>query len=380
MASFKLNKGANTFELDVLGPVKNQAGQTIGKWETDENNKIVVKKDAGGTVLFDDVSWKFNTNNQLCLSAGEREVCNFHKVGNRPFYATRDAVLIVRPDQNNIFSFSLFGEWDLSDKHDLSITINGVTSVIDGFIQDQRGRFMYHFLDKGANTIEKSILGFAGEWKQDENDALKLIFKYKRQNATDDEFVLPKAVTINRTLNQFMYEYDRRGQRFQLQFMGLLKVSDDFVISYTLDQQRSQNGDVLSKQTTLTIKAEIDKKDFSGNIEFKVARTDGSTSTISLRGGFTALHERGVKLSVGFAFEQTTSQGKVQTSFAFNGQLEFADGGKVQWTFEKNTTKSSITIGASDIVFGSARTDMSLNIAHENGHLVGVRMLFGIVI
>jgi hypothetical protein len=99
-----------------------------------------------------------------------------------------------------------------------------------------------------------------------------------------------------------------------------------------------------------------------------------------LRGAFTALHERGVKLSVGFAFEQTTSQGKVQTSFAFNGKLEFADGGKVQWTFEKNTTKSSITIGASDIVFGSARTDMSLNITHENGHLVGVRMLFGIVI
>jgi len=380
MASFKLNKGANTFELDVLGPVKNQAGQTIGKWGTDENNKIVVKKDAGGAVLFDDVSWKFNTNNQLCLNVGEREVFNFHKAGNRPFYATRDAVLIVRPDQNNIFNFSLFGEWDLSDKHDLSITINGVTSVIDGFIQDQRGRFMYHFLDKGANTIEESILGFAGEWKQDENDALKLVFKYKRQNATDDEFVLPKAVTINRTLNQFMYEYDRKGQRFRLQFMGLLKVSDDFVISYTLDQQKSQNGDVLSKQTTLTIKAEIDKKDFAGNIEFKVARTDGSTSTISLRGGFTALHERGVKLSVGFAFEQTTSQGKVQTSFAFNGQLEFADGSKVQWTFEKNTTKSSITIGASDIVFGSARTDMSLNIAHENGHLVGVRMLFGIVI
>ncbi|MCI0338017.1 MAG: hypothetical protein L0226_10590 [Acidobacteria bacterium] len=380
MASFKLTKGTETFDLDVFGPVKNQAGQLIGKWETDKNSKIVVKKDAGGTVLFDDIVWKFNTNNQLCLNVGEREVINFHKTGNRPFYATRDAVLIVRPDQNNIFNFSLSGEWDLSDKHDLSITINGVTSVIDGFIQDQRGRFMYHFFDKGANTIEESILGFAGEWKQDENDALKLNFKYKRLNAADDEFVLPKAVTVNRTLNQFMYEYDRKGQRFRLQFMGLLKVSEDFVLSYTLDQQKSQSGDVLSKQTTLTIKAEIDKKDFSGNIEFKVAKTDGTTSTISFRGNFIALHKKGIKLSVGFAFEQTTSQGRVQTSFAFNGKLEFAGGGKVQWTFVKNATKTSLTISASDIVLGSARTDMSLNILHENGQLVGVRILFGIIL
>jgi tRNA threonylcarbamoyladenosine modification (KEOPS) complex Pcc1 subunit len=380
MASFKLTKGTDTFDLDVLGPVKNQAGQLIGKWDTDKNGKIFVKKDAGGTVLLDDVIWKFNSNNQLCLNVGDTEVINFHKVGNRPFFSTTNATLVVRPDQNNVFSFTLRGEWDLSDKHDLSLTINGVTSVIDGFIQDLRGRFMYHFFDKGAGTIEESILGFAGEWNQDPSDPLKLIFKYKRENSTDDQFALAKSITINRTLNQFMYEYDKKGQKFRLQFMGLVKISDDFVISYTLDQQKAQNGDVLSKQTTLTIKAQIDKKDFSGNVEFKVTKSDGTSSSISLRGNFTAIHKKGVKLSVGFAFEQVTSQGKVQTSVAFNGKLEFASGGKVVWTFEKNSTRTSITISATDIALGAARIDSSLNLVRENGQLAGVRVLFGIVL
>jgi hypothetical protein len=239
---------------------------------------------------------------------------------------------------------------------------------------------MYHFFDKGANTIEESILGFAGEWRQDPADPLKLIFKYQKENATDDEFVLPKSVTINRTLNQLMYEYDKKGQKFRLQFMGLVKISDDFVISYTLDQQKAQNGDVLSKETTLTIKAEIDKKDFSGNIELKVTKQDGTKSSISLRGNFTALHQKGVKLSVGFAFEQTTSQGKVTSSFAFNGALEFANGGKIVWTFEKNSTRTSVTISAPDITVGAARLDGSLNIVRENGQLAGVRVLFGIVL
>ncbi|HYV05261.1 MAG TPA: hypothetical protein VFB82_11775, partial [Blastocatellia bacterium] len=141
-----------------------------------------------------------------------------------------------------------------------------------------------------------------------------------------------------------------------------------------------QNGDVLSKQTTLTIKAQIDKKDFSGNVEFKVTKSDGTSSSISLRGNFTAIHKKGVKLSVGFAFEQVTSQGKVQTSVAFNGKLEFASGGKVVWTFEKNSTRTSITISATDIALGAARIDSSLNLVRENGQLAGVRVLFGIVL
>jgi len=384
MASFKLTKGSDTFDLDVFGPVNNSAGQAIGKWGTNKSNNIVVKKDAGGTIVFDEVVWKFNSNNQLTLSAGGTEVVNFHKVGNRPFYSTQNAVLNVRPDQNNVFEFSLRGEWDMSDKHDLSITINDETSVIDGFIQDTRGRFIYHFFDKGSNTLEESMLGFAGEWKQDPNDPLLLSFTYKREEATgkitEDEFLLPKSVTINRTMNQFMYEYDKKGQKFRLQFMGLLKVSDDFVITYSLDQQSAQNGDVLSKQTTLTIQAKIDKKNFSGNVDFKVAKKGGGSTTISLRGNFTAVYRKNVKLAVGFAFDQETSLGKVQMTFSLNGSVEFGAGSKIQWSFEKNATSTSITFSATDITIGPARVDGVLNIRRQDGTMVGIHALFGIVL
>lgn len=380
MATFKLTKGTETFDLDVFGPVKDSAGKAVGKWGTNRNNQIEVKKDAGGgTIVFEDVVWKFNTNNQLTLSAGGKEVINFHKVGNRPFYSTQNAVLNVRPDQNNVFEFSLRGEWDMSDSHDLSITINGEVSVIDGFIQDTRGRFIYHFFDKGSNTLEESMLGFAGEWKQDANDPLKLAFNYKREDNSQDIFELPKSVTINRTMNQFMYEYDKKGQKFRLQFMGLVKISDDFVISYSLDEQRAQNGDVLSKETTLTIQAKFDKKNFAGNVDFKVAKK-GGTTTITLRGNFTAVYKKGIKLAVGFSFDQETKLGKVQTTFSLNGSLEFGSGGKIQWTFEKNATSTSITISATDITIGPARVDAVLNIRRQDGTLVGVRVLFGVVL
>jgi hypothetical protein len=380
MASFKLTKGSETFDLDVFGAAKNQAGQNIGRWNTDKQNRIVVKKDAGGSIVFDDVVWKFNSNNQLCMNSGGVEVINFHKVGTRPFYEAQNSVLMIRPDRNNVFGFSLRGEWDLSDKHDLSITINGTTSVIDGFIQDERSGFMYHFFDKGSSSLEKSIFGFAGEWKQDKDDPLKLIFKYKREDNSIDEFVLPKAMTINRTMNQFRYEYDKKGQKCFIQFMGLVKISKDFVITYELDKRTSQTGETLVKETTFTIKAQIDKKNFSGNVEFKVQKKDGTSSTIALRGNFTAIHQKGVKLSVGFAFEQTTSSGKVTTNFAFNGKLEFGAGSSIQWTFEKNATKTTITISANDIKVGDARLDASLNLVRENGQMVGVHILFGIVL
>ena len=381
MATFKITKGTDTFELDTFGPVKNQAGQGIGKWSTDKQNRIVIQKDAGGTVTIDELTWKFNANNQLILSNAAGDIINFHKVGNRPFYATNDSVLVVRPDRNNIFEFSLRGEWDLSDKHELSFTINNVTSVFDGFIQDQTGRFMFHFFDKGSSSLERSILGFRGEWKQDPNDPVKLSFEYRREKqGAIDTFVLPRAVTINRTMNQLMYEYDKKGQKVRIQFMGLVKISEDFVITYELDQQKAQNGDVMSKATTFTIKAELDKKDFSGNAEFKVKRQGGTTSTLAFRGHFTAVYKKNIKLSVGFAFEQTTSAGVITTSFAFNGKLEFGSGGSIQWSFEKNATKTTLTISASDIVVGNARLDGALNIVRQDGHVVGVRVLFGVVL
>jgi hypothetical protein len=229
---------------------------------------------------------------------------------------------------------------------------------------------------------QRSILGFVGEWiHKNEAGAPKLDFKYKREDKTEDIFSLPKVLSVDRrpaTLNQFMYEYDKKGQKSRIQFVGTLKVSEDFVITYELDRQVSQTGEQQVAATTFTIKADIDKKDFSGNIEFRVRKEDGTSgsTTLTLRGDFTAMLGK-TKLQVGFSFNQVRSTGTVTTTFAFNGTLELKNG-KVQWSFEKSATKTTLIISASDIVLGPARIDARLNLVREDGKISGVQFLLGV--
>jgi hypothetical protein len=102
--------------------------------------------------------WEFNSDNQLVVSAAGKKF-NFTEVpANVPRYETQDAVLLVKPNKDQAFSFELRGDWALSESHDLSITINGKTSVIDGFVNDPRSRFMFHFSNK------KNLLQGSGTW------------------------------------------------------------------------------------------------------------------------------------------------------------------------------------------------------------------------
>lgn len=378
MAGFKLTQGADTYDFDVFGPVKDKNGTAVGTWGTDKNNKIVVKRNAGAPLSFD-VEWKFNANNQLCLNSGGQEVFNFHAVGNRPYYYTQDAVLKVRPDQNRAFGFELRGEWDITDKHDLSFTVGGVTSIIDGYVQDERSRFMYHFFDK-KDITQRSVLGFVGQWSHmlDADGTPKLDFNYQREDGTVDTFGLPKGVVIDTTVNQFIYEYDKKGHKYRIQFAGFLKVSEDFTITYDIDRQVSQSGAEQVAATSFTIKAQISKKAFAGNIEFAVKKMDGTVgaSTLALRGNFTAVRGQ-TRLQVGFSFEQVRGASVVTTKFGFNGTLEWR-GGKVQWTFERNATKTTIAIAATDIKLGPARIDAVLNLINEHGQMAGVYFLLGV--
>jgi hypothetical protein len=83
------------------------------------------------------------------------------------------------------------------------------------------------------------------------------------------------------------------------------------------------------------------------------------------------------KLQVGFSFNQVRSTGTVTTTFAFNGTLELKNG-KVQWSFEKSATKTTLIISASDIVLGPARIDARLNLVREDGKISGVQFLLGV--
>src|SRR5918992_2997668 len=261
MPPLQLTKNNDTFVLDPLGTVtiNNAPG---GKWKTDQTNKIVVTKTDNTTLSFD-VAWEFNSDNQLVVSAAGKKF-NFSEVpANIPRYETRNAVLVVKPNKNKDFSFELHGDWSLSETHDLTITINGKPSTIDGFINDPRSRFMFHFSNK-KNMLQSSVLGFVGTWSEfvDPAGQPRLKFVYKRDGQPDGEFVLPKGITIDKSMNQLMYEYDKNGNKRRIQLVGTLMINDDFTIRYGLDRQTSGDGQQQVSRTTFTFGATFAKKNF----------------------------------------------------------------------------------------------------------------------
>jgi hypothetical protein len=381
MPGLQLTKNADNFVLDPLGTVtiNNAPG---GKWKTDQSNKIVVTKNDNSTVSFD-VTWEFNTDNQLVVSAAGKKF-NFSEVpGNVPRYETRNAVLVVRPNKNQPFTFELRGDWSLSETHDLTITINGKASTIDGFINDPRSRFMFHFSNKKA-LLQSSVLGFVGTWSEfvDADGQPRLKFVYKRDGQADGEFVLPKGITIDKSMNQLMYEYDKNGNKRRIQLVGTLMISDDFTISYGLDRQSSADGQTQVGSTTFTFNAAFKKNNFSGDLDLAIVKQDGTigSTTISISGKFTAVIGS-TSLLAGFTFEQNRAGNKTTTTFGFSGKLQFnGNKGSIEWAFKTdNTTTKTITLAVNvDINVGEVQLDARLNLQMEGGQMKGVTFFLGV--
>ena len=381
MPGLQLSKNADNFVLDPLGTVtiNNAAG---GTWKTDQTNKIVVTKNDNTKVSFD-VTWEFNTDNQLVVSAAGKKF-NFSEVpGNVPRYETRNAVLVVRPNKNQPFTFELRGDWSLSETHDLTITINGKASTIDGFINDPRSRFMFHFSNKKA-LLQSSVLGFVGTWSEfvDTDGQPRLKFAYKRDGQPDGEFVLPKGITIDKSMNQLMYEYDKNGNKRRIQLVGTLMISDDFTISYGLDRQTSADGQTQVGSTTFTFNAAFKKNNFTGDLDLAIVKQDGTvgSTTISISGKFTAVIGS-TSLVAGFTFEQNRAGNKTTTTFGFSGKLQFnGNKGSIEWAFTTdNTTTKTITLAINvDINVGAAQLDARLNLQMEGGQMKGVTFFLGV--
>ncbi len=390
--SFTLSHEGQTFTLGIDGTVS-QNDQQMGAWNTDENSNVVIRQlPASPTLPFDfdaeapvlatiPAVWKFNDKNQLTLASSEdpsTELINFHKTGKLPVYATRDAVLLCRPDRTFAFHFSLRGEWDLSESHDLKLTINETASVIDGFVNDAKSRFIYHFFDKERADIN-GHLGFVGTWDAQVVDGGPMLsFTYKREGGSLDTFSLPKAMTIDRGTNQFLYQYDKDNQTFSIQLIGFLEVSENFQITYSLDRQTARSGEELVGQTTFSLQATYVNDKFSGDFRLQFTKGDGTGgSELVLSGQMTAALGD-TKLQIGFAFSQKREGETVETRALFNGSLEFKNG-RIQWAFEQAATTTTISIAASDIRLGEATTfDWRVLLRAENGQIQQVTALFGI--
>ena len=377
MPGFQLTQGGTTYDLDLLGGVQTN-GAALGTWSVDASNQIVVSPASGAPVTIA-TGWQFNSDNQLCLTSGGAQVYNFNTAaGIRPFYATRNAVLLVRPDRNNIFGFALRGNWDFdASTHELSFTINGVQSPLDGFVSDTRSRFMYFFSDKKDPSI-RSILGFVGSWQQDPNDQLLLSFTYQTETpGQTGVFKLPAALSMDTSSNQLVYRYDKNGQTHEIQFVGFLTVSDNLQLTYDLDEQFSQAGDTQVNQTTFEIDAQFSSRNVNGDLELSVQKTAQAT-TITIGGSFTAVLGA-TNLQVGFEFSQTRSGSQISTTVGFSGSLTWNQSkSSIEWQFSGGSAGFSLMLSATDIVLGNARLDSRLNVQLSNGQLVGVTFMLGV--
>ena len=383
MTTFRLSSGPNIFDLDTAGGVS-QGGNAVGSWTTNRANQIVVTK-AGAAVAFD-VAWVFNNKNQLTIRSQNTEVFNFATApGLRNLFETRDTVLRVKPNRLNAFVFELHGDWDLDQNHDLSITIGASRSVLDGFVSDPLGRFVYHFANRD-NVLQTNALGFAGAWQSrtDANGAPQLEFHYQKEPKPDGSpggeavFKLPKPLAVKRSSNQLTYTYKKDNKTLSIDFQGTLMISPDFQIAYVVQRQVSSAGEQMVASTTLGFEAMLAKPNLHGELELAIKKPDGSAggTTLTIGGQFQGVLGAS-KLQVGFAFSQTFgANSRITRTVAFNGSLEFSQG-KLQWAITATGSTVELAVGA-DIRLGDVQADARLNITLSGGEVAGITFLLGV--
>jgi len=388
VGNFNVTSGADTFTLDTSGSVTAN-GASAGSWTTNQQNQLVINKPDGSTVALD-ATWKFNDQNQLTVqaAAGQDSAFNFAADGNiRNSYSTVNAVLAVTPDDINEFSFNLHGDWNLDNNHNLTFTANGATSVINGFVSDPIGRFIYHFANKQA-PLQTNVLGFVGSWDvpRDANgDPVKsgdamLVFNYAREDGSTGQFKLPRSAAINRTTNQLTYTYQKGTRAFSINFEGTLMISPNFQITYVFNRQVSSGGDQMVDSTTIGFDAKFTGNNFKTDLNLTLTRPDGSAggTTLTVGGSFVGVLGK-TKLLVGFNFSQTFGgtggAGTITRTAAFNGDLTFANG-EIQWKFALTGQTITLALGV-DIKTGPVNVDARLNLTLDHGQ-VGVTFMLGI--
>jgi hypothetical protein len=373
MATFQLKKAADTYEFDMSGKVKKN-GAAFGKWSTNADNKILAK-DNTSEVAFDGLAWSF-ADNALLLKSNGQKVIDFNEANGESlsFSVGDKAVLQVIPlgnDDENAFRFDLHGEWKLTEKHDLSITLNNVESVLDGYVDDPATKFSFFFFDEDDNSFN---LVFMGQWENllpDETGKLKIRFQYEAEKPdasglTKRFFMLPKEVTMDRTVNQFVYKYEKGKQRL-IKFVGVLNVTSDFHLTYSLARQERFDGQVAVKSTEFRVAAVLKNDKFTGDIEFFIKKQSGTvtTSVIGIKGKFTA-DFKGNILAAGFAFVQESDGFKKKNTVLFNGTLKLKNNlTQVDWAFAINDNVKTLTITITDVQLGPAT--LNSKVVLENG-------------
>jgi hypothetical protein len=376
MPAFILTDGTDTYQFDTAGGVS-IGGAAVGSWTTNAGNQIVAKLPDAEAAF--DVAWAFNAKNQLTIRSQNAEIFNFSAAGIYNSFTTRDTALVVKPDRAGAFSFTLAGDWSMDADHDLTFSVNGVSSTLDGFVSDPLGRFIFHFANQD-NVLETNVLGFVGYWqsKVDASGTPLLDFHYQAPGG-EKIFELPTAIAINRSSNQLTYAYSKGNKNLSIDFQGTLMIGPAFEITYVVEPQVSSSGDAMVSSTTFSFPAILTRPNLHGELQLSIAASNGQagSSTFTIGGQSQGVLGK-TSLQVGFTFTQTFpgSGNQITRTAAFSGTLAF-QGGQVQWTFSATGATIDLAVGV-DIKLGPVQLDARLNLPMAGGQASGVTFLLGV--
>lgn len=385
MANFTLTDTNGKFTLDTSGNVSDSNGHSVGTWDTDIHNHLIIqrKPDAEGTLPppFEiHVKWIFNKNNQFCLlDKNGAELLNFN-ADNAVFpeYELRNAVLRVKPDMRKDFQFFIRADWEMTQDHLLKFTVKGETSVIDGFLADSKSRFIYNFRDKKRPFLS-SRLTFTGHWEQKTVGGVpKMKFVYHSFDDTEKSFDLPGGLVITKGTNQLKYAYDKDSKSFGVTFIGFLKINENLSITYSLDKQSSTEGDELVATTTFTMQAAFSGNQFDGDLNLVLLKDDNSPGNygLAVTGEYTGV-VGDTQVMVGFRFSQMRSNGKVTRTVGIGGAFIFKNG-QLGYKLAVGETMVNLTIGLEIRLKQGVSVDSKLNLMTENGQVQSVSFLLGV--
>lgn len=385
MPSFKLDKGQDKYEFDVLGTVKKN-GADFGKWATSKDRVCQIVATKGGTapVTFD-VKWRF-AENALCIFSDDKLVHNFQKTAaDRPlFTVTEGAVLTVRPVMGEDFVFELRGEWDMTASFDVSLNVNGEVSTIDGFIKNDKSLFKYKFSD----TRHLYDITFTGKWIGDTDGTgdIPLKFEFEREDKTVDNFSLPAKARFDKTINQFVYEFDKGDgtETTSIRLVGHVSIGKNSSITYSFESQ-TDDGKERTRSSQFTIDAELKTDKFEGAVEvtYAVKNKNGQTTdrTLSIGGSFSFIKGKApFQLTFLFEMKKTVTGGATSSQITFSGKVKLSDdGGSVSWAFTKDANTTKLEIVITDIQFKKLDLNSKFTIISDNGqHKKTVRFILGV--
>lgn len=377
MRTFDLKDGARTLTLDETGQVTS-AGSPSGTWTTNAANQIVVTKPGGATTAFD-VGWRFDANNHLCIDHGGAQVYDLNGDGaTKPSFRLDRSDLLVRPLDALPFEFALHPKWDLTKQHDLTMTVNGVTSAIDGVINDRNSAFRFRFVDK-LDVIETFSLVFKGAWKNSPDPAnpAGLVYEYEIAGAAaPGVFVLPNSLVIDNHSTVLAYNYDKAGHTHSIQLVGQFSFTN-FELSFGIERKTADDGTA----TTLRFDVDVKGRSAEGKVVFVLKRTDTgarTTTELAIGGSFTARFKNGT-LVVGLSFSQRTISGTMATrDITFTGKLVHKGGTEFSWELKAGINSTTITIAADHIRLGAVTGSTLVTLKMKDGKVSGVRALLGV--